>query len=153
MAVRDDILNNQVISDAWRINYLANCYSLLVNKDLKTKHGITRQEFVILFCLTHSSNVTAQDVCLATGRPKNTISMAVQALIQKEYIKKKANPSDGRSEILFKTKSGAKAYQKVIPILVDRENEMMACLSRSERKTFDRLLRKLTASFGTAKSS
>jgi DNA-binding MarR family transcriptional regulator len=149
MAVRDDILNNQVIADAWRINYLANLYSLTVNRDLKSKYGLTRQEFVILFCLTHSSNVAAQDVCLATGRPKNTISRAVHTLIQKGYIKKASNPSDGRSEILNITIKGAKAYDQVIPILVDRENEMMACLNRAERKTLDRLLTKLAANFDT----
>jgi DNA-binding MarR family transcriptional regulator len=147
MGVTEDILQNDILPFAWRINYLANYYSLKANRELQKKYHTSRQEFVVLFCLTNSSNVTAQDICNVTGRPKNTISDAVSKLLKKGYISRRDNPRDGRSGILRLTAKGSRLYERIIEIFKEQEIKMVAGLKTTERKALDRILAKLIQNF------
>ena len=145
--VRQDILYNEVLAFGWRINYLANYYSLIVNRRLGKLCKITRQEFVVLFCLANSDNLTAQDITEVTARPKNTISRAVNTLMKKGLISKTVHPTDGRAEILKLKPTGRRLYDQAIEILQERDRAMTERLSATERKTLKRLLDKMLEGF------
>lgn len=148
MSVKDDILlRNQVIPFAWHINYLANFYSLKANGEIRNTLNMSRQEFVILFCLSNSRNVTANDICNVTGRPKNTISRAISLLLDKGYVERQPNPEDGRSWYLHISETGKEMYEKLIQCFKKWEEQMLTGLDPSERALIAELLLKLVANF------
>lgn len=145
--IRKDILLSEVLPLGWRINYLANYYSLIANRQLKRRFKTTRQEFVVLFCLANSANVTAADVCEVCGRPKNTISRAVNSLLKKGYITSSPHPADARAEILTLELAGKQLYDRIIMVFKDRDRAMMARLDEAECRTLKQLLDKMIEGF------
>lgn len=147
--IRKDIMYNEVLPYGWRLNYLANYYSLVANRKLHRRFKISRQEFVVLFCLANSTAVTAHDICEVTGRPKNTISRAISSLISKGCITKHTHPRDARAEIIRLEPVGKQLYDQIITIFEERDQAMVAGLNAAERKTLKRLMDKMLENFNS----
>lgn len=137
------ILDRNEIRLAYRISWLANFYSGPIYRKLERRPGLTRPEFIVLFCLAHAPGISAADICAATGRPKNSISRAVNRLLGDGRIRRRADPDDGRAVILDLTEDGRGLYERLIPEFRAREAAMLAPLTEAERADLDRLLGKL----------
>lgn len=140
---RAHMLRRNSLTSAWRLNYIANFYAVPFYLALDKEFGISRAEYVILFCVTQNPGTTAQEIVAASGRPKNSLSMAVAKLERKGLIARKRNKADARNMELRATAAGASVYRKVVPLLQERERRMLAPLSASERRQFDALLLKV----------
>src|ERR1051325_4534737 len=75
--LRERLLRRNAVTVAWRLNYVANFYAVPFYLALEKRIGISRPEYVILFCAAQHPGVTAQEIVASTGRPKNSISVAV----------------------------------------------------------------------------
>ena len=95
---RSAILTESEITTGFRLNYLANFFVGPVYSEVSRVSGLARSEFVVLFCLQHSGTLTAQDVCDITGRPKNSISQAVNKLVVQGLIKRQTDTTDGGAQ-------------------------------------------------------
>ncbi len=137
------ILDDNMIRIAFRVSWLANFYSGPIYRDLERELGLTRPEFIVLFCLAHQPGVSAQDIRIMTGRPKNSISRAVNRLIKDERILRRPDPVNYRAALLDLTDDGRALVDTLITRFKDREAQMLAPLSGAERQAFDRLLSKL----------
>lgn len=137
------ILERNPIPFGYRISYLANFFTGGVYRDVASRLGVARSEFVVVFCLRLLGELTAQDICDITGRPKNSISRAVNAMVDGGYITRSIDPADARRALLALTRAGAAMYDTAIPLFVERESAMLAPLSAAERRTLDTLLAKL----------
>jgi MarR family transcriptional regulator, temperature-dependent positive regulator of motility len=76
---------------------------------------------------------------------KAGVSRAVVALERKRLIRRRTDAADNRRQQLFLTDAGRTLYGRYIPALRAREEAMLACLSSTERRHFNRLLDKLAA--------
>ena len=141
--LRDQMLGNNAVTTAWRLNYVANFYAVPFYLALEQRIGISRPEYVILFCIAHRPGVTAQEIVLATGRPKNSISVAVSKLVRKRLVVRRPSKADSRRMELRMSASGLAIYRKIVPLLQERERQMLEVLSAVERKQLDALLVKL----------
>jgi DNA-binding MarR family transcriptional regulator len=141
--LRERMLRSNSLLAAWRLNYIANFFSVPFYLALDQRLGISRGEYVILFCVAQHPGITAQDIVLASGRPKNSISVAVGKLERKRMITRKRNNDDARRMELRATASGLSVYRKVMPLLKARERRMFAPLTPVQRKQFDALLLKI----------
>lgn len=128
---------------AARLSWLANFFSGPLYRQLELTQGLTRPEFTVLHCLAQCPNVTAQDICLMTGQPKNTLSRAIRRLLQDGRIARTEDASDARALLLTVTDRGAALYAELIGLFVQREREMLRPLTAGERADLDRLLGKL----------
>jgi DNA-binding MarR family transcriptional regulator len=137
------MLLSNALSTAWRLNYVANFYAVPFYAALQRELGMSRSEYVILFCVAQNPGITAQDVVKTTGRPKNSISVAVSRIESKRLISRRPSKSDARRMELHVTRSGYRMFEKVLPLLAARERRMVEVLSRSERRQFDALLMKI----------
>lgn len=140
---RSAILTESEITTGFRLNYLANFFVGPVYSEVSRVSGLARSEFVVLFCLQHSGTLTAQDVCDITGRPKNSISQAVNKLAMQGLIKRQTDTTDGRRAPLALTPKGLNLYKELIPLFQQRENEMLSVLTEREQEAFAKLLGKL----------
>jgi MarR family transcriptional regulator, temperature-dependent positive regulator of motility len=127
---------------AWRLNFLANFYIGPLYKEIEERHGLSRPEYIVLFCLYQVPGLLARDIVRLCGRPKNSISRAVNANLARKLITEA--PEAGRRGIPLRlTADGDALVRQIVPLFVAREATMLATLSDSERTLLDQLLRKL----------
>lgn len=137
------ILDETAIRVGYRISYLANFYSGPIYKALEAEEGLTRPDFIVMFCLAHCGTLTAQDISKMTGRPKNSLSRAVHKLVEKGFITRRAAPNDPRQADLDLSGDGRAAFNRIMPRFIAREAAMISPLTAAEQREFDRLLGKL----------
>jgi DNA-binding MarR family transcriptional regulator len=137
------MLSDTPLSDAWRVNFLANFFTGPIYRTIGSRFALSRQEFVILFALSQKPGLVARDACLATGLPKNSISRAVAELLRRGLIKSTTYADDRRAKCLELTSTGENMLSQVIPLFEARQTAMRAILTDAEKSEFDRLLMKL----------
>lgn len=141
---RHQILGASAITVGYRLSYLANFFVGPIYNEITRTTGLARSEFVVLFCIEHVGELSAQDVCEITGRPKNSVSQAVTKLLKAGLIQRRTDSTDARRSILGLTSKGDALYRQLIPRFQQRETEMLSVLTPREREQFARLIGKLT---------
>ena len=137
------IFERSTIRDTFRISYLANRLVLPAYDDIKLAYGLSRGEYLLLFCLSYIEELTAQDVAEMTGRPRNSISRAVHRMLDEGYLKRSPDPADGRQALLRITAKGERLHKRILPLFEEQEAKMLDNLTSEERKLLDSLLKKL----------
>jgi DNA-binding MarR family transcriptional regulator len=138
-----DILEHSQVRFGYRIAVLGNWYRLPGYKLIEQKFGIIEPECSVLFCVGHADRLTASDVCHITGRPKNSISRAISLLIDKKLLARTTDDLDGRKKRLALTPKGRVLYEKIVPIFLKTEQNIVQPLTPSELSDLDRLLSKM----------
>jgi DNA-binding MarR family transcriptional regulator len=128
---------------SFRLNYLALHFNGPVYGFIQERHGLQRPEYVVLYSLFLRDGVTAKAVSESSGFPKTTISRAVQALLARHLIERRADPADRRSFRLVLTAAGRRITDDTLAPMLDRERQMLAPLSPAERFMLAELLAKL----------
>ncbi|MGF6726111.1 DNA-binding MarR family transcriptional regulator [Paraburkholderia sp. GAS41] len=144
--VFDKVVRKGPLSDMWRLTLWANCYCEPIFAVMSQEFDVGRDEFNVLSCLASYGSMVAKNICDVTGRPKNSISRAVNGLVARKMIKRKTNAHDRRESLLILNEEGRRLYAKVKPVAVDRQTLMLKALSDQERTMLDRILDKLMSS-------
>ncbi len=139
------ILRGTEIPTAYKIGYILNFYREPSFRRIEADFGLTRPEIVMLLALHSREGITAAEFCEFSGHLKAGVSRAVIALQKKGLIRRQIDASDSRRQRLFLTEAGRALYKRYVPALKTREAAMLSCLSKPERRQFDRLLDKLAA--------
>lgn len=146
-SLADDVFDKVVIkgplSDMWRLTLWANCYCEPIFAAMAQEYDVGRDEFNVLSCLASYGSMVAKNICDVTGRPKNSISRAVNSLIARKMIRRKTNAHDRRESLLMLNDSGRRLYGKVLPVAVDRQTLMLRVLNAQERAMLDGILDKM----------
>ncbi|MBN3791976.1 MarR family transcriptional regulator [Burkholderia sp. Ac-20353] len=142
-AVFDAIVTHGPLNDAWRLTLWSNYYTEPVFAEMMETFDVSRDEFNVLACLSTVSAMTAKRICEVTGRPKNSISRAVNRLAERRMIRRKTNEDDRREIRLALNESGRRLYERVLPVLLDRQTLMLSALDADDRAVLDRILNKL----------
>ncbi|TXC80150.1 winged helix-turn-helix transcriptional regulator [Paraburkholderia azotifigens] len=146
-SLADDVFDKVVIkgplSDMWRLTLWANCYCEPIFAAMAQEYDVGRDEFNVLSCLASYGSMVAKNICDVTGRPKNSISRAVNSLIARKMIRRKTNAHDRRESLLMLNDSGRRLYEKVLPVAVDRQTLMLRVLNAQERAMLDGILDKM----------
>ncbi|MGI9522422.1 MAG: MarR family winged helix-turn-helix transcriptional regulator [Hyphomicrobiaceae bacterium] len=137
------IFERNEVRDTFRISYLANRLVLPVYDEIKREYGLNRGEYLLLFCLSHIDELTAQNVVDVTGRPRNSISRAVHRMLEDGYLTRSPDPRDGRQVLLRVTPEGRRLHNKIVPLFKLRQRELLVALTSHEHELLDRLLTKL----------
>ena len=107
------ILEGNPLPFAYRLNYLANSYVGPLIKRMERELGMTRSEWIVLFCLTRRSGLSAQQISDVTGRAKTSISAAVKQLQRKQLLLRSVDAKDGRRRVLQITEAGRRIYATI----------------------------------------
>ncbi|KDB06719.1 transcriptional regulator, MarR family [Burkholderia sp. lig30] len=86
------------------------------------------------------------DLARHTHLDKSQASRAAEALLRQGLLARSASEEDGRIVLIALTPDGRALYRKILPIARKWNDGLLACLSDSERQTFERLLDKVVAS-------
>lgn len=140
-----DILDGVSIPFAYKLGYMINSYREPSFRAIEAAHGLTRPEILSLIFLCFRDGISAADICDFSGHLKNNISRAITALEVKGLVRRKPDLQDQRRLIIYITAAGRRMHESFMPALKKREDDMMSCLSATERRTFEVLLQKLCA--------
>jgi MarR family transcriptional regulator, temperature-dependent positive regulator of motility len=138
-----DLLNGIAIRMAFKLGYIQNFYREPAFRAIETRYGIKRPEILTLMFLRYQDGVTVAEICEFSGHLKANIQRAVHDLMKKQMIRRMADASDRRRQLLFLLPRGLEIVDAFMPSLVEREMAMLAPLSSRERAQFERLLDKL----------
>jgi DNA-binding MarR family transcriptional regulator len=128
---------------SFRINFLALQFNEPIYRHIEKEHGLPRPEFVVLYSLGLSNGLTASAICNSSGFPKNTISRAIQKLIDKKIIRREVDQADLRSFVLHITDEGKRIVDQAMQPMVERENTMVSRLTPAEKLMLSELLAKV----------
>lgn len=76
----------------------------------KSRFGMLRTEWRVLFHLGSYGDMTARDICARAGLHKTKVSRAVAALEKKRFLCREELESDRRAAMLSLTRSGKSAF-------------------------------------------
>ena len=128
--------------DAYRITYLGNAIVMPAYDAVQRDFGLVRAEYILLVCLSHYEELTAQDVARIARRPRNTISRAVHRMLKEGHLQRAPDPNDGRQARLRITPSGRALHEEIATYLLRRQEEVLSVLSADERRTLSGILQK-----------
>lgn len=133
---------------SFRLNFLGAGFNAPIYGWIETAFGLKRPEVVVLYALGLKDGLAAKDICAATVFPKNTISRAIQMLLQRKLIRRATDRSDRRSFVLRLTEGGREVVDAVVPPMVERERAMLAALTAGEQHMLYELLTKMVVASG-----
>jgi DNA-binding MarR family transcriptional regulator len=138
----------------FRLNRLAAEVSSALAAEYQLRHGLDIPEWRVLATLGFRREAcSAQYISHCTRTHKSTISRAVTALTRRRLIERVENAEDRREYRLRMTTKGKALYEALIPRLLRKEQEMLACLSAQEHRDFARLLGKIERSLHLVQTS
>jgi DNA-binding MarR family transcriptional regulator len=138
----------------FRLNRLAAEVSSALSAEYQARYGLDIPEWRVLATLGFRREpCSAQYISHCTRTHKSTISRAVTALMRRRLVERVENADDRREYQLRMTRKGKALYEELIPRLLRREQEILACLSVQERKDFARLLGKIEQSLDLVQTS
>jgi len=139
------LFNAVDIRDVFRLSFVANSITVPVYDEVGREFALKRGEYLLLFCLSHLPDLRAQDVANITGRPRNSVSRAVNRMIEHGYIERTQDPEDGRQGVLNVTRRGRRVNEKIQPLFKARGDEVFGVLNAREHEQLDLILAYLTA--------
>ena len=107
-------------------------------------HGLTMWGYVVLSALDRSSMRTQAALAAAIGADKTRIIRTLDDLQDDGYIERKPDPDDRRVRLLAITDAGRRVKDAVQGEIQVGEERWLGELSADERRTFLRVLERLT---------
>lgn len=133
---------------SFRANFIAHHFNHPLYEWIARKFKLSAPEHVVLYAVGLQEGITAEDVVASSARPKNTLSRAVNSLIQKQMLSRVEDSADRRRKRLYLTRRGRRVVDETVPLLVKREEAMLAALSRDEMRALNQLLTKIVLHHG-----
>jgi len=128
---------------SFRLNFIAFRFNDPVYRWIETRYGLVRPEFVALYAVGLRGGVAAKNIVSSSGLPKNTLSRAIQKLLQRRLLKRETDPDDLRSYVLALTAAGRAIFDETMPMMVGQQKTMLSALSEAEQKQLCELLDKM----------
>lgn len=135
--------SDEIDQYGFRLSLWSGYYTGGLFADIAAQLGLHQDENNVLFSLTLFGELTAKNICDYMGRPRNSVSRAVNSLIQRGLITAANDPSDRRQVLLNVSKEGAMISRKSMEIARRRERRMLKSLSAAEKLALDTILAKL----------
>jgi DNA-binding MarR family transcriptional regulator len=127
----------------FRLNRLAAEVSGELAETYAERFGIDIPAWRVLATLAVREPRSAQFIVRCTRTHKTRISRAVGRLLELGLIERVDASTDRREQQLRLTEKGRALYRELVPLVLERERELLACLTPEELQGFTRALDKL----------
>jgi len=125
------------------LNQAADTTSRRFEAYYKSKYGMLRTEWRVVFHLGRYGEMTAKEICARARIHKTKVSRAVHALEDKKHLKRTQSPDDRRHEVLGLTASGKRVFQDLYHEAARFDAEMMSEFTQSEQAELRKFLTKI----------
>ncbi|WP_394205271.1 MarR family winged helix-turn-helix transcriptional regulator [Shewanella waksmanii] len=132
----------------YRLAQLSKKISDRLSEKYQQQFDLTVPEWRILVHLADKScadnpSVSAKIITREASLDKSTASRAIQTLLTKGFVLKQGDPVDKRAHVLLLSTTGWSLYEKVAPLVLEWEREMLASLEPQQLENFLAVLDKL----------
>ena len=139
MAVIRDLLS-------YRLHTVANLLSRGAELRYRRQFGVSLWEWRSIALLgSEASPTSLNGLARSAGIDKSQMSRVVSGLARRGIISREVDALDGRGVRLGLSKEGRRIYSGLMRAAGQRDKAFIGCLSRTEKKTFDRALAKLAS--------
>jgi DNA-binding MarR family transcriptional regulator len=118
----------------FRLNRLADAVSLNLSEIYRDRFGLEIPEWRVLVTVGQCCECTAQRVASSTRMHKTRVSRAVASLEERKLLARASNGGDGRERRLCLSPAGRRMYSALVPLALERERQLLSCLSESQRR-------------------
>jgi DNA-binding MarR family transcriptional regulator len=132
----------------FRLNRLAEAVSQDLSKIYRHRFQLEIPEWRVLVTVGGSRSCTARYIAASTRMHKTRVSRAVASLETRDLIEKDVSARDGRELPLRLSKAGRRVYSALVPQALQRERELLSCLTEPEQRLFAKVLTRLETSLG-----
>src|ERR1700692_5038286 len=126
----------------YRLSVASNAVSRLIARAYEHQFGIKNPQWRLLAVLADEGALTQQTLCGRTIMDKVTVMRAAQALLRRRLVKRLPNVEDGRSHRLMLTSAGRRLYERIVPLALAYEAQLLGGIGRREIVRLARLLRR-----------
>ena len=122
-----------------KITKIAREVSKFTIRTLKAD-GIGTSEFDFIHVVRKTPGITQAEICKKLGIDKSAVARQAASLESKDYLIRKPNPADGRSQLLYATEKSESLKNSKAHVEAEFYEWLAAALSENEREEFARLL-------------
>lgn len=119
-------------------------------RDVFRRSDIEAWEWDVLSALRRAGapfQLSPKQLLQQTLVSSGTMTNRIDRLVGRRFVRRQADPADGRSVLVTLTEDGQVRVDAAITRLVDVEADLLKALSRADRERMATLLRKLSLSF------
>ncbi|CTQ51448.1 MarR family winged helix-turn-helix transcriptional regulator [Jannaschia donghaensis] len=127
------------------LNRAAETTSLDFQAHYKSRYGMLRTEWRVLFHLGRYGPLTAKAICDRAGIHKTKTSRAVTALEARRFVTRRTVEADRRHTLLTLTRAGAAVFDDLSAAAERYNAQLMAQFTKEEAATLRRVLLRMAA--------
>ena len=128
----------------YRLSVLSNRVSSAIARHYSERFGLSIPEWRVMAVLGGTPDLSAREVAHRTAMDKVQVSRAVASLMRAKRVARNGDARDGRITRLSLTRQGRAIYDEIVPLALHLEELFLSALSAEERRSFERLLTKLS---------
>ena len=117
----------------YRLSVLANRLSRDLARLYAEKFDIAIADWRVMAVLGRHPGIAADDVCRLTEMDKVAVSRAIQRLRSKRMVNRKTDATDRRRSVLKLSAGGNRTYQRIVPLALRYERQLLAHLTAKTR--------------------
>lgn len=127
----------------YRLSILEQRVSQSVAKPYKDLYSLSRNDWRAMATLALLQPITATDIASFTKLEKMQVSRAVQRLRAADLLVAMPDPEDKRAIYYRLSAKGIEVYNDIVPKVMDKERDILSCLTPAEQSTLKNLLDKV----------
>ena len=127
----------------YRLSVAANAVSRLIARAYERQFGLKNPQWRLLAVLADEGPLTQQSLCGRTIMDKVTVMRAAQALLRRRLVRRLPNAEDGRSHRLIMTAAGKRVYQRIVPLALAYQQQLLEGIGQRDIERLERLLRRI----------
>lgn len=128
-----------------RVLVLSNTLALAAARYYPRRFSVRLPEWRVIDALHAGRGISANQISQWLRTDKAWVKRSVDHLVAAGYVRRRADPTDGRRLLLTLTGKGERAYAAIAAAARRRNENLLAALSGSERHALEALLGKLQA--------
>lgn len=130
---------------AYRLAVLADEVSQAMAQLYADRFNLTRNEWRVLAAVADMKRSTATEVAGYSTLDKMQVSRALAVLEERGLVARGEGRADRRTKALALTPAGLGLFNRIVPLVIDRQVQLLAALSADERVVLDGAIDRLLA--------
>lgn len=127
------------------LTFVANKLSRSANAVYQRDFGVSVTEWRILSQLAIEPGITAARICQVIGFDKGPVSRTLADMEGAGLVRTAEDPADARRRLVALTPGGRALHDRIIPVALERERQLLSCLDEAGRVRLIELLNQLHA--------
>ncbi len=120
----------------FRLNRLASGTSQYLASVYQRRFGLDIPQWRVMATVGSRQDCTAQYIASSTRMHKTRVSRAIAELEGRQLIERVSSAQDRRERQVRLSKAGRRLYGELVPIALEREASLLACLPAEQQAGF-----------------